>query len=132
MNIEFDFNFRNNGIIKRKWSRIKVKAYRGVPVNGRGTGMAIYTQGLYSATKRSVAAQYGRVHVVSYEDLPWNPLSVRDSTWYDYLVYNVIKPQFERIRSEAFNVNYVKPILQDMGYDGLVIGPMSDAIIVKW
>lgn len=126
-----DFQLRKNGMINRGFNRNNTTAYRG-EVNGAGSvneGMALYGAGIYSATKRSYASQYGKVRVVSSEELPFLPFRLRSAMWRDYAENLWIT----LLGKENYaSIGYFKGVIMALGYDGVTVGTKDDMIIVKY
>lgn len=117
----------------RKYDRATLQTYRGEQKAHQrtNTGVAIYGQGRYTTTSKEYAAKFGVVRKATIDERPERPLcfdTINDfeillSQWLDRK--HIDKMSFH----QAFEIH---TFVLKCGYDGLVLGPIDDAIVVAF
>lgn len=126
---------KSNYVVNRAYSPNLDRTWRGEKAQNANestnTGTALYGQGRYTTTNHSYAKKFGIVRKVNRDELPSNPLRLKNQAAFQLL---------EQKLSEENNVKYgslfkytdPSEVIKKMGYDGLTIGTSSDMIIVKY
>lgn len=107
--------------------------YRATKEGGKTTGTASYGQGLYTASSRKDASQYGKnISRLSGEAKPSNPLQFK--TVMDFRQWeNEMAKKLGISRREMYkNGLDVSDYVKALGHDGVTIGPSSEMYIVKY
>lgn len=110
----------------------KTKLYRGESDSG-GTGTALYGQGLYMTTSKSYAAKYGKVREVPYYETPNKPAIFK--TELDFKQFETEYAKNLGVKSKTLLTRKVGDThirMMKLGFDGVVVGPRSDAIVVAY
>jgi hypothetical protein len=100
--------------------KTKGATYRGVGKIGEGTGRYIYGKGLYSATSKDVASQYGSKVVGIKGGIPRKPLKIPSNISFDDWLLR--ESGLRNMRE--FNRKYKDPgeFVRSKGYDGVIDG----------
>lgn len=119
-----------NGLIYKPFSRVKLIAYRGESEYS-GSGMAMYGVGIYSTTKYSYAKKFGKVRKVEVDEIPLFPIRFKTSLDFQQWEYDLMK-KLDVSRDKFEEMGGVVKVVNDLGFDGVTIGTVSDMILVKY
>lgn len=124
----FSWQVRHNGLITRRFSRDRIRAFRGEDENSGKRG-AMLGQGICSATRRADAERYGKVRIMKPEELPENPLRFRDFAWLEMWQSELRRTLGDK---EYHRRGEFDGIARELGFDGMTVGCADDMWICTY